>query len=157
MVGRHVEVAENCLSRRAAHPRSNMERTVDPNNANAGGRGRGGAGRGPAPADGKMRCRKLRAPVDNFLVDNHAAVRINDGGRRVRIDRRAASNYYDLTRVVPTLIMRNEDYGRIIASSTKINCRSRLKINIENKVYPEGKLPTTQSEKFPARIRLTKS
>src|SRR5207245_9210832 len=44
---------------------------------------------------------------------------------------------YDRTRAVPTLVMRNEDYGpisRIMADGTPVT----LKVNIQNKEYPEG-------------------
>jgi carboxypeptidase Q len=45
---------------------------------------------------------------------------------------------YDLTKVVPTVVLRNEDFGRIVrilADSTPL----QLEFNIQNHIYPEGK------------------
>jgi hypothetical protein len=76
--------------------------------------------------------------VDQFLVDAGALARINDAGRAYGVIVAQQSSYYDWTRVVPTLIMRNEDYGRI-ARIMDDGTPVTLKINIENKIYPEGK------------------
>jgi carboxypeptidase Q len=139
MVGKHVEVAENCYPAALRTPEATWKERYDPNNANAGGRGRGGAGRGPAPADGKMTVQEVARAVDNFLVDNHAAVRINDGGRAYGLIVAQQANYYDITRVVPTLVMRNEDYGRIYRIINEDKLPVTLKINIKNEIYPAGK------------------
>src|SRR6185503_11951832 len=45
---------------------------------------------------------------------------------------------FDTSKVVPTVVMRNEDYGRIariLADGTPVE----LEFNIVNKVYPEGR------------------
>src|SRR5258708_11117046 len=45
---------------------------------------------------------------------------------------------YDVTKVVPTVVLRNEDYGRIsriLADGSAVE----LEFNITNRVYPEGK------------------
>jgi carboxypeptidase Q len=144
MVGRHVEIPENCYPPALRTPEATWKERYDPNNANAGGRGRGGAGGGAgrgaaAPADGKLTAAEVARAVDNFLVDNHAAVRINDAGRAYGLIVAQQANYYDITRVVPTLIMRNEDYGRISRIINEDKMTVTLKINIENKIYPEGK------------------
>jgi carboxypeptidase Q len=142
-VGRHVEVAENCYPAPLRRPEDQWKAQYDPANA-GGGRGRGGAGGGAgrgaaAPSDGKMTAAEVAREVDNFLVDNHAAVRINDAGRAYGLIVAQQANYYDITRVVPTLIMRNEDYGRIYRIIDEDKLPVTLKINIENKIYPEGK------------------
>jgi carboxypeptidase Q len=144
LVGRHVEVAENCYPAPLRTPEATWKERYDPNAANAGGRGRGGAGGGAgrgaaAPSDGKLTAQEVARAVDNFLVDNHAAVRINDAGRAYGLIVAQQANYYDITRVVPTLVMRNEDYGRIYRIITEDKLPVTLKINIENKIYPEGK------------------
>jgi carboxypeptidase Q len=144
MVGRHVEVAENCYPGALRTPEATWKERYDPNNANAGGRGRGGAGGGAgrgaaAPSDGKLTAQEVARAVDNFLVDNHAAVRINDAGRAYGLIVAQQANYYDITRVVPTLVMRNEDYGRIYRIINEDKLPVTLKINILNKIYPEGK------------------
>ena len=75
--------------------------------------------------------------MDQFLVDNGAQVRVNDAGRAHGIIIAQQNGTYDWTRAVPTLVMRNEDYGRItriMADGTPVT----LKIDIQNKEYPEG-------------------
>ncbi|HEY4837533.1 MAG TPA: M20/M25/M40 family metallo-hydrolase [Candidatus Acidoferrales bacterium] len=143
MVGKHVEVAENCYPAPLRRTEQSWKDTYDPNNPNAG-RGRGGAGGGAgrgaaAPSDGKLTVQEVARAVDNFLVDNHAAVRINDAGRAYGLIVAQQANYYDITRVVPTLVMRNEDYGRIYRIMMEDKLPVTLKINIQNKIYPEGK------------------
>jgi len=139
MVGKHVEVAENCYPAPLRRTEEQWKAQYDPNNPAGGRRGGAGGGRGAAaPADGKLTAQEVARAVDNFLVDNHAAVRINDAGRAYGLIVAQQANYYDITRVVPTLVMRNEDYGRIsriIADGTPV----WLRINIKNAIYPEGK------------------
>jgi carboxypeptidase Q len=135
MVGKDVEVPENCYPAPLRRTEAQWKEQYDPNNPNAG-RGRGG--RGPTPPDGKLTAQEVARAVDNFLVDNHAAVRINDAGRAYGLIIAQGTSYYDLTRVVPTLVMRNEDYGRIsriLADGTPVT----LRVNIKNAIYPEGK------------------
>jgi carboxypeptidase Q len=143
MVGRHVEIPENCYPAPLRRTEQQWKDQYDPNSPNAG-RGRGGAGGGggrgaAAPPDGKLTAAEVARAVDNFLVDNHAAVRINDGGRAYGLIVAQQANYYDITRVVPTLVMRNEDYGRITRIINEDKLPVTLKINIQNKIYPEGK------------------
>jgi carboxypeptidase Q len=137
MVGKHVEVPENCWPAPLRRTEAQWKEQYDPNNPNAG-RGRGGRGPTPPP-DGKLTAQEVARAVDNFLVDNHAAVRINDAGRAYGLIVAQQANYYDLTRVVPTLIMRNEDYGRIYRIMTEDKLPVTLKINIKNEIYPAGK------------------
>jgi hypothetical protein len=133
-----VEVAENCYPAPLRRTEEQWKAQYDPNNPAGGRRGGAGGGRGAAaPADGKLTAQEVARAVDNFLVDNHAAVRINDAGRAYGLIVAQQANYYDITRVVPTLVMRNEDYGRIsriIADGTPV----WLRINIKNEIYPEG-------------------
>jgi hypothetical protein len=73
-----------------------------------------------------------------FLVAAGAVARINDAGREHGQIRAFSNSTYDVTKVVPTLVMRNEDYGRIarlLADSIDV----QMEINIVNTVYPEGK------------------
>ncbi len=78
------------------------------------------------------------AQFNQFLLDNGATVRINDA-RMVHGKIRAFSNRtYDLTKAVPTAVMRNEDYGRIWRL-LKDGRDVQLEFNIQNSIYPEGK------------------
>jgi carboxypeptidase Q len=143
LVGRHVEVDNDPAKSVAPSQRRTDESwaaAYDPNNPNAGGRRGGGGGRGANPLPpGQLTAQEVARAVDNFLVANGALVRINDAGRAYGIIVAQQSNYYDLTRVVPTLIMRNEDYGRITRILEIDKKPVTLHINIQNMVHPEGK------------------
>jgi hypothetical protein len=76
--------------------------------------------------------------IDAFLVDSGALLRINDAGRELGQIVALHNSSFDVTRVVPTVVMRNEDYGRIariLADGTTVD----LEFNIVNKLYPEGR------------------
>jgi carboxypeptidase Q len=112
----------------------------DPNNPNAGQRGRGQrGGRGQqTPKPGAIPARELGPKIDQFLAENGALVRVNDAGREHGQITAFDNTTYDLTKAVPTVVVRNEDYGRItrlLADGTPV----QLEFNILNRVYPEGR------------------
>jgi carboxypeptidase Q len=91
----------------------------------------------PKLPEGQLTRAEVSRQVDQFLVDNGALVRVNDSGRAHGIIIAQQNGTYDWTRAVPTLVMRNEDYGRIariVADGTPVS----LRVNIQNKEYPEG-------------------
>ncbi len=91
----------------------------------------------PKLPEGQLTRAEVSRQVDQFLVDNGALVRVNYAGRAHGIIIAQQNNTYDWTRAVPTLVMRNEDYGqiaRILADGTPVS----LRVNIQNKEYPEG-------------------
>src|SRR4029077_8221608 len=62
---------------------------------------------------------------------------VNDAGRAHGVIIAQQNATYDWTRAVPTLVMRNEDYGRIsrfLADRTAVT----LRLNIQNKQYLQG-------------------
>src|SRR5438445_3045255 len=67
----------------------------------------------PKLPEGQLTRQEVSRQVDQFLVDNGALVRVNDAGRAHGIIIAQQNGTYDWTRAVPTLVMRNEDYGRI--------------------------------------------
>ena len=86
----------------------------------------------PKLPEGQLTRQEVSRQVDQFLVDNGALVRVNDGGRAHGIIIAQQNGTYDWTRAVPTLVMRNEDNGRIyriMADGGPVT----LKINIQNK------------------------
>jgi hypothetical protein len=113
-----------------------------PGGAGRGNRG-GGAGRGGAPAadpDGPVRLTpaQIATRVNDFLMTAGAAVRVNDAAREHGQIRAFQYSAYDTTKTVPTVVLRNEDYGRItriMADGTPV----RLEFNIVNRDYPEGR------------------
>jgi carboxypeptidase Q len=71
-------------------------------------------------------------------VENGALVRMNDAGREHGQIIAFNNGTYDITKTVPTVVVRNEDYGRIariLADGTPVE----LEFNIVNQVYPEGR------------------
>ncbi len=76
--------------------------------------------------------------LDQFLLANGVLVRINDAGREHGQIRAFNNRTFDPSKVVPTVVMRNEDYGRIsriLADDTPVE----LEFNIVNRNYPEGR------------------
>jgi len=113
----------------------------DPNNPNAGrgGRGQRGGGRGQLPPKpGALTTAQLTPRVDRFLKDNGALVRVNDAGREhgqiVAFD----NPTHDIVTGIPTVVLRNEDYGRI-ARILADGAPVELEFNIVNKTYLEGR------------------
>ena len=113
----------------------------DPNNPNAGQFGRGGPG-GPGaqnqPEPGVLTGAQINETIDKFLVANHAVMRVNDARMGNGHIRAFQNRTYDVTKVVPTVVLRNEDFGRIariLADGSSVG----LEFNIENRTYPEGK------------------
>jgi hypothetical protein len=122
-----------------------LRRQLDPNapaGAARGGRGRGGRGdaagrgRGAEPPDPTRVSPQVVTAAVNALVLN-AAVRVNDAGRDHGQIRAFQNNTYDVTKTPPTVILRNEDYGRItriLADGTPV----RLEFTIVNQTFPPG-------------------
>jgi carboxypeptidase Q len=93
----------------------------------------------PAPnAPRPLNNRQVAQQLDAFLKDNGALIRVNDAGREFRQIRAFNNNTFDVNKVVPTVVMSNEDFGRItriLNDGTEVE----LEFNIVNRVYPEGK------------------
>ncbi len=110
----------------------------DPNNPAAGApRRRPTPNREMRGDEPVLNGRAISQQVDEFLVAASAAVRINDAGRDHGQIRAFSNRTYDVSKAVPTLVMRNEDYGRIqriLADGTAVS----LEVDIVNESYPEG-------------------
>jgi hypothetical protein len=95
----------------------------------------------PTPAPGApkpLTNRQIDEQVDTFLKANGALIRVNDAAFAFRRIRAFNNRTFDVDRVLPTIVMSNEDYGRItriLADGTPVT----LEFNILNHVYPEGK------------------
>ena len=110
----------------------------DPNNPNAGRQGnRPGNREQEQPDPTKLTARQINEQVDQFLLANGALLRVNDSGLDHGQIRAFNNRTFDIAKVVPTVVMRNEDYGRIsriLADSIPVE----LEFNIVNRTYPEG-------------------
>ncbi|MGH9314649.1 MAG: M20/M25/M40 family metallo-hydrolase, partial [Vicinamibacterales bacterium] len=122
----------------------------DPNNPNAGQFGPPGpqppGPQGPQapprapeePPAGRLSSNAINERIDQFLIANGALVRVNDAGRDHGQIRAFQNRTYDPSKALPTVVLRNEDYGRIsriLGDGTPVE----LEFTIVNQVYPEGK------------------
>ncbi len=135
LVGRHevVPIVFNPVSLRRED--SEMRAAFDPDNPNPPQM------RYPEPEpprEGVLTANEVNEQVDQFLVASGALVRVNDAARPHGQIRAFGNRTYDVTKAVPTVVVRNEDYGRIarvLADGTPVS----LEFTIVNQVYPEGK------------------
>lgn len=109
----------------------------DPSKRPAGGQGRPQAAP-TTPRPGALTGAQVNEQVDKFLLDNKALVRINES----QLDRGAVRAFnnrtFDITTVVPTVVMRNEDFGRIarlLANGTPV----KVEFDLRSHLVPEGK------------------
>ncbi|HEX8890785.1 MAG TPA: M20/M25/M40 family metallo-hydrolase [Pyrinomonadaceae bacterium] len=91
----------------------------------------------PSPKPGQLSGGQVNEQIDKFLLETGALVRVNDAGREHGQIRAFNNRTFDITRVVPTVVLRNEDYGRIariLADGQAVT----LEFNIQNRIFPEG-------------------
>ena len=74
-----------------------------------------------------------------FLLDAGAVGRVNDAGRDHGQIRAFQNRTYDVDVAVPTIVMRNEDYGRIVRLIAFGSGPVELELDIANRTYPEGR------------------
>ena len=91
-----------------------------------------------AAAPGILPATEVAEQLDQFLVSAGALARVNDAGRDHGQIRAFNNRTFDVTKAVPTLVMRNEDYGRI-SRLLGDGLDVQLELNIVNRTYPEGK------------------
>lgn len=93
------------------------------------------AAEGEAP---RLTPRQITQQVDAFLLANKALVRVNDAGRDHGQIRAFNNPSFDGSTAPPTMILRNEDFGRLsrlLAGGRVVE----LEIDIVNRWYPEGR------------------
>jgi carboxypeptidase Q len=113
-----------------------LRASFDPSNPTAGGPP-GGPQAAATPTAGLLPAADVAEQFDQFLVSAGALARVNDAGRDHGQIRAFNNRTFDVSKAVPTLVMRNEDYGRIsrlLADKMDV----QLEINIVNRTYPEG-------------------
>jgi carboxypeptidase Q len=114
------------------------------------GDGRGGRGRGNTPAlrEGALTTSGVNQRINEFLIANKVRLRINDAAREHGQIRAFQNSTYDIAKAVPTVVMRNEDYGRItriLADGTQVE----LQFTIVNMLHPEGKTAYNMISEIP--------
>ncbi len=106
-----------------------------------GGRPGGGGPQQQPVAEGQpkpLTATQVAEALDAFLIKSGAVLRVNDGGREHRQIRAFNNRTFDPKKALPTVIVSNEDYGRItriLADGTPVE----LEFNVVNRFYPEGK------------------
>ncbi len=107
-------------------------------------------GQGPQPQ--VLTANQADDRLNEFLVANGARVRINDAGRDHGQIRAFSNRNYDTARIVPTVVMRNEDFGRI--SRLLDDGRAvELEFDIVNQTYPEGRTSYNTIAEIPGSDR----
>lgn len=137
LVGRHTRVPVNLQPQPLRRDDEQLRRQYDPNSTPQAGGGRGRGGDNPAPDPSKLTPAVVNAALNAMVNDAGVAVRLNDAGRDHGQIRAFANNTYDVTKVPPTVVLRNEDYGRIsriLAGGTPVT----LEFTIVNQTYPPG-------------------
>ena len=107
--------------------------------AAAGGQPAAGAA---APAPEGLTAAEIAQQVSKFLVENGALVKVTDSGRAYGIIVQQSSAGYNENPNnpnLPSLLMGNEDYGRIYRTATIDHIPVVLRINIHNEFYPTGR------------------
>jgi len=135
--GPHVQVEENFVPAPLRRPEDSWSTPRTGGRGGAGG-GRGGAG---TPPEG-LTAAEITGQVNKFLIANGALAKITDSGRAYGVivqQSTAGYNENPNNPNLPTLLMGNEDYGRIYRTSTIDHIPVILKLNIKNEFYPAGK------------------
>jgi len=132
--GPHVQVEENFVP---APLRRSEESWQQPRTGGPGRNARGGPG---TPPEG-LTAAEIAGQVSKFLIANGALVKVTDAGRAYGIivqQSTAGYNENPNSPNLPSLLMGNEDYGRIYRTVTIDHLPVVLKVNIKNEFYPEG-------------------
>lgn len=91
----------------------------------------------PEPKPGALTNSQINEQLDQFLIENNVSLRINDAAMDHGMIRAFNNRTFDVTKVVPTVILRNEDYGRItrlLADKTEV----RMEFDIRNRTVLDG-------------------
>jgi carboxypeptidase Q len=150
LAGRHTAVPVNFNPPPKRRPDDQVRAQYDPDNPNAGQFGRGG--RGGNQALPPMSVNEINRRVDEFLVANGARLRVNDAAREHGQIIAFNNRTYDVAKALPTVVLRNEDYGRIariLADGTPVE----LEFDIVNKVFPEGRTAYNTIAEIPGSDR----
>ncbi len=100
------------------------------------GRGRGGAP--PKPDPKRLTLNQVNEQLDAMLAAGGALARINDAARGEGIIVAQGHRGFNVDTAVPTIVIRNDDYGRIerlMADGDEV----KVELDIVNHVYPDGK------------------
>jgi len=100
--------------------------------------------------EGALDSREISQRIDAFLLSAGARARINAAGMTDGLIRAFWNRTFDVSTAVPTVILRDEDFGRL-ARLLKSGESVTVEIDVENTLYPEG----ATSHNYVAEIRGT--
>lgn len=75
--------------------------------------------------------------LDKFLLDNNVLVRVNESQLDRGLVRAFNNRTFDISKVVPTVVMRNEDFGRIVRL-LEHKTPVKLEFDLRSRIVPEG-------------------
>ena len=137
LIGKAAVVPVNFDAPVKRQPDDVVKRQFDPANPNGGRGGRGGF-TPPAEDPTRYTAVQVTEQIDNMLVANGALMRVNDAARAEGIIVAQQHRGYDPATAVPTVILRNDDFGRVerlLDDGDDV----KLQFDIRNHIYPEGK------------------
>ena len=152
LVGRHATVPVTFNKSPLRRDDESLRRQYQGDAAAAPSTPQGRRNAAPAPEPGQLTAAAVAEQVDAMVVASGALVRINDAGRDHGQIRAFHNRTFDLARAVPTVVLRNEDYGRIsriLADGTPV----RLEFTIVNRSYPEGRTSYNTIAEIPGSDR----
>jgi hypothetical protein len=135
MLGKAAVIPVDFEPPQKRRPDDQVRQQFDPNNPNAGRFGRGQAA---TPDPSRLTANEVTALTDAWLKENGAVLRVNDAAMAHGMIRAFQNRTYDPEKVVPTVVLRNEDYSRIerlLADGEDV----RLQFDLVNRDYPAGK------------------
>ena len=151
LVGKHTFVPVTIAKAALRRDDEQVKRQYDPDAPAPAGRGRGPATPAAAATPDQLAPSVVAERVEAMLVAAGVPVRINDAGRDHGQIRAFHNRTFDVTKTVPTVVLRNEDYGRISRLLADVAPEGpnqnpegqhqrnvRLEFNIVNRSYPEG-------------------
>jgi hypothetical protein len=86
----------------------------------------------------RLTLNQMSEAIDTMLVEGGAVARVEDAARRDGIIQVQGNRRFDLNAAVPTIVLRNEDYGRIerlLGDGDEV----RMELEIANRHYPAGR------------------
>lgn len=137
LVGKAAVIPVNLEPAPKRQPDERVKAMYDPANPQRGFGGRGGAG-GGTPDPNRLTPAQVQEQIDAMLIEGGAVMRINDSARGDGVIVVTQHRAYDLAKALPTVVVRNDDYGRmerLLADGEDV----KVQFNIVNHIYPEGK------------------
>lgn len=92
----------------------------------------------PQTPPGRLSATQVNERLDQFLRDHGAVGRLNDAGRAHGQIRAFHNRTFNVNRAVPTVVLRNEDFGRI-ARLLQGGRAVEIELDIVNRVHEDGR------------------